>query len=193
MFYQKYNLFYLLILFAFICTNSINKKHDDDDDGSGIVVGVKKKVIRIKMETKSLVDIEPNSDAINLSLNPPTEAGTSAISSTNTTKWLNYTSQLRLGDPDLTISVDSNLVIPGVDLLLDISSAINGGGVLGTTVGSITINTTPTVIINGIGGAYTGDGINNGHQLTYSLGTTDYSQVSSLANETIVVTYTLND
>ena len=85
-------------------------------------------------------------------------------------------------------------LIPGVNIRIQAAAASGaGGGTLGTSAGQITLTTTPTTIISGIGGAYTGNGANNGHRLTISLVPGTYASLSAQANTTVSIVYTITE
>jgi len=139
----------------------------------------------------ALMDIE-QANSINLDLTKPTEAGNRLVNPVNnTTKWLNYTSAVASGG-SRTITASINQIIPGIDVKLQTAQAIGGAGALGTPSSQITLSTVPTTIISGIGGAYTGNGIGNGHLLTFSVTPSNYTNLTT-SNNTVTVTYTITD
>ncbi|WP_278551006.1 hypothetical protein [Elizabethkingia bruuniana] len=152
------------------------------------------KEISITLPIVTLLDIEP-AGGISLSFIAPTEAGRPLTSPTaNTTKWINYTSAIAIGGVSRKVTASVSNLVPGVDIRLQAAAATGvGGGTLGTSTGQITLSTTPQTIISGIGGAYTGDGVNNGHQLTISLATNTYGNIQAQNNNTIVITYTITE
>ena len=147
----------------------------------------------------SIMDIEPDNTIIALTFDLPNEAGAPigvSANSTDNTKWINYSSSISPTSSFKNISaqITSGLVPDGVEL--NLQAGIYGGsgqGVLGTPVGLITLNNTAQNIITGIGGAFTGDGINNGHQLTFSLSIDDYGLLDYDNSSTIEVTFTITD
>lgn len=152
------------------------------------------RTIRLIIPEISILDIEPSgSNDISLNFTIPTEAGEGITTSPNNSNWLNYTSCVALGGTSRTISVQSDRVLPGIDLKLQASNAFGGGGTLGSSNGQQTISTTQTTIITGIGGSYTGDGVGNGHQLTFQLEVSDYSLVKEVTNDIITITYTISN
>lgn len=140
----------------------------------------------------ALMDIE-QATSIPLNFTKPTEAGNRlANPANNTTKWLNYTSAVASGGTR-SITASINQAIPGVDVKLQAAAASgSGAGTLGTPSSQVTLSTTPTTIISGIGGAYTGNGVGNGHQLTLSLVPNTYTNLNT-SNNTVTVTYTITD
>lgn len=142
----------------------------------------------------TLMDIEPTG-SFALNFTAPTEAGNALGNPTpNTSKWVNYTSAIAPGGLTRKITASVNKVIAGVNIRLQAAAASGaGGGTLGTSAGIVTLSTTATTIISGIGGAYTGNGANNGHALTISLTTNTYANLIAQANTAIVVTYTITE
>lgn len=151
------------------------------------------KYTSLSLSAVSLLDIEPGG-TITMSFQAPSEAGLPIVNpSPNTTKWLNYTSAIEPGGITRTITASVNQTIPGVDIKLLASSAAGlGKGALGLSSGQVTLTTNPTVIISGIGGAFTGNGINNGHQLTLSLVPSNYMHLSAQSNTQVTITYTIS-
>ncbi len=144
----------------------------------------------------TLMDIEP---AGNITLNfiAPTEAGNALTNPTpDTSKWINYTSAITSGGLTrrITAAVNSNSILSSVNIRLQAAPASGaGGGTLGTSSGQVTLTTTPTTIISGIGGAYTGNGTNNGHRLTISLVPGTYANLLAQANTTVTIVYTITE
>ncbi|MDR6463594.1 hypothetical protein [Chryseobacterium sediminis] len=150
--------------------------------------------VTMTLPTVTLMDIEPTG-SFALNFTAPTEAGNALGNPTpNTSKWVNYTSAIAPGGLTRKITASVNKVIAGVNIRLQAAAASGaGGGTLGTSAGIVTLSTTATTIISGIGGAYTGNGANNGHALTISLTTNTYANLIAQANTAIVVTYTITE
>ena len=142
----------------------------------------------------TLMDIEPSGN-ITLNFTPPTEAGNALVNPTpNTSKWINYTSAIATGGLTRRITASVNKVIDGVNIRLQAAAASGaGGGTLGTSTGQVTLTTTPVTIISGIGGAYTGNGTNNGHGITISLVPGNYANLQAQANTAINIIYTITE
>jgi len=142
----------------------------------------------------TLMDIEPAGN-FTLNFTPPTEAGNALGNPTpNTSKWVNYTSAIAPGGLTRRITASVNQVIAGVNIRLQAATASGaGGGTLGTSSGQVILTTTPVTIISGIGGAYTGNGANNGHALTISLTTNTYANLMAQANTAVVIVYTITE
>lgn len=150
--------------------------------------------IALTLPVVTLLDIEP-AGTFTLNFTAPTEAGQALTAPTaNTTKWVNYTSAIASGGLTRRITASVNQVIPGVSIRVQAATASGaGGGVLGTSSGLVTLSTTATNIITGIGGAFTGTGANNGHRLTISLAVNTYANLSARTNTPIVITYTITE
>ncbi|WP_294302206.1 hypothetical protein [uncultured Chryseobacterium sp.] len=159
--------------------------------------------ITISVPEVALVDIEPAATKnITLGFTAPTEAGNPLVANAaNNTLWLNYSSIKSVADPTRNVSVKLNAVIPGVDIRVTAAAATGaGGGTLGTPAAQLTLSAADQTIISGIGSAYTGNGANNGHNLTYSLapgsgpgGVAVYADLQATATTVATVTYTISD
>lgn len=150
--------------------------------------------VSVTLPVVTLLDVEP-AGTITLNFTAPTEAGRAIVNPTgNTSKWINYTSAIASGGLSRQITVSINQTIPGVDIKIQAATASGaGGGTLGTSTGQLTITTTPVTIINGIGGAYTGTGTNNGHRLTITIAPNNYSNLSAVNNSSVAITYTITE
>lgn len=148
----------------------------------------------------ALIDIEPGGAVnINLALSSPTEAGremNTAIASDNSL-WLNYSSSLTAGRTTtrkVNVQISGGVVPVGASIRLSASPFSGSGkGTLGQPSGTITLSNSPQTLISGIGGCFTGDGINNGHQLNFSLVVSDYSLLDLAQSSTLQLTYTITD
>lgn len=159
--------------------------------------------ITISVPEVALVDIEPAANKnITLGFTAPTEAGLPVTpTGADNTLWLNYSSIKSVADPTRNVSVNLNAVIPGIDISVTAAAATGtGGGTLGTPSAPLILNAAGQTIISGIGSAYTGDGVNNGHNLTYALAAgggagsvANYADLQATANTVATVTYTISD
>lgn len=149
------------------------------------------KTVSITLPIVTLMDIEPTGN-ITLNFSAPTEAGKEIGNPIDKSKWINYTSAIASGGVSRRITAKVSALIPGINIMLQAGSASSGGGTLGTSSGQVTLNTNPITIINGIGGAFTGNGINNGHQVTITLIPNNYANLSSSTNN-VVITYTITE
>ncbi len=147
----------------------------------------------------ALLDIEPAGVPITLSMTPPTEAGnplTIGAGGTNNSKWINYTSALAAGAAtrSINVRVTSGSVPTGVSLKVQASTySGTGAGVLGVPAGQVTVDNVARTVISGIGGCYTGDGVNRGHRLTYSISISNYSLLKFNQSSSLQITYTITD
>lgn len=150
--------------------------------------------VTMTLPVVTLMDIEP-AGSITLSFTAPTEAGNALTApAPNTSKWINYTSAIASGGLTRRITASVNKLIAGVNIRVQAAAASGaGGGTLGTSSGQVILTTTPATIISGIGGAYTGNGTNNGHALTLSLATNTYANLQAQANTAIIITYTITE
>lgn len=150
--------------------------------------------IAIIVPSYALLDIAANNTAFNLNLIAPTDGGNSTtINPTNSTKWINFTSAVAPGITRKITAQISGTVPAGLNLKLLISPYTGaGGGTLGTSAGTLNLNGSAQIVVNNIGGAFTGDGINNGYKLNYTLELLDFSLLRSKTT-TFSIIYTLAD
>jgi len=148
---------------------------------------------------QALLDVEPAATAVTLSLSPPDEAGDSPqarAAARDDEKWLNYSCSLAPGASarQILAQVSSGSIPAGMELRLRAGNYTgSGAGQLGVSTGEIILSSTPRSLITGIGGAYTGSGSNQGHQLFYRLLLTDISAISTGADVSVQVTFTITD
>lgn len=162
---------------------------------------IKSHDVRINIPEVALLDLESSSPSIALNLKAPNEAGNSVDFSNvnNSELWINYSSVTSSSLPDRKVSAFIEGEIPeGVKLNVSASSYTgSGAGKTGIPAGTITLTNNMQDIITQIGSCYTGDGVNNGHQLTYSLTLDEkagsYADLSHDQSGTISVTYILTD
>lgn len=181
-------------LAAFAFSANLKAQSDDTNDDHTITITVPE---------VALVDIEPSaSKNISLGFTAPTEAGLPITpSGTNNTLWLNYSSIKSAADATRNVSVKVNSIIAGIDIRVTAAAAAGAGdGTLGTPSAQLTLTAADQTIISGIGSAYTGNGANNGHNLTYALapgsssGTIAvYADLEAVASALATVVYTISD
>ena len=153
--------------------------------------------IAITIPEVAILDLEATAGKnITMNFTAPTEAGLPIVAASNNSAiWLNYSSIKSVVDATRKVSVKIDAAIAGVTLKVTAAAyAGNGAGTTGTPSTQLTLTATEQDIISGIGSAYTGTGISNGHQLTYNLTAEDanYANLSASAN-TVIVTYTISD
>lgn len=193
---KRLNLPGLALSFAFVAISANLKAQADSNTSTHDIT--------VSVPEVALVDIEPAANKnLTMSFTAPTEAGLPIIpTSTNNTLWLNYSSIKSIADVTRAISVKLDTPIAGVDIKVTAAAATGaGGGTLGTPASQLTLSATNQTIISGIGSAYTGDGVSNGHNLSYSVvagtgtgGSANYGDLSATAvPATALVTYTISD
>lgn len=150
--------------------------------------------VSITVPNIALMDIAPNNTAFNLDLVAPTDGGSIAtVSPTNSTKWINFSSAVVQGITRRITAQLSGTLPQGLNLRLVVSNyAGAGAGALGVSSGTLVLSSTAQTIINNIGGAFTGDGANNGYNLNYSIEIANFSLLVS-QTRTFSVIYTLSD
>jgi hypothetical protein len=143
----------------------------------------------------AMMDIEPNNSAISLSLNSPTEAGLPVTNGVNSnSKWINYSSAVSFGETrTISAQISTGSVPAGTIIQLTASGISTGAGARGSSTGTISLSNSPQVIINGIGGSYTGTGTNNGHSLTYNLVIQNYSLLDNASTNVLSILFTISD
>ncbi|WP_313260794.1 hypothetical protein [Sphingobacterium sp.] len=156
--------------------------------------------ITIGVPEVAIVDIEPMaSKNIVLGFTAPLEAGLPIIAdAANNSLWLNYSSIKSETDATRTVSVRLSAVVPGIDIQLTAAGATgSGGGSLGTPSAQLTLTAADQTVISGIGSAYTGDGVSNGHNLSYVIAPSasegGYADLEAAAATVATVTYTISD
>ncbi|WP_294236478.1 hypothetical protein [Chryseobacterium endophyticum] len=152
------------------------------------------RTVTVTLPVVTLMDVEP-AGTITFNYTAPAEAGNAVVLPTsNITKWINYTSAITTAGVTRRITASISQIIPGTDIRIQAAAASgSGGGTLGISSGQIILTTTAQTIISGIGGAFTGNGANNGHQLTISLATNSYTNLAARSNTPIVITYTITE
>lgn len=150
--------------------------------------------LRIIIQKVVLMDIESASTKnIILKMDSPSEAGDPLISAVDNRLWLNVTSVIESGNPtNITARIDEQ--ISGIDLKVK-SEPFSGSGYgkWGTTLPTVTLNTTDQAIVSGIKSGISGNGPNNGFNLKYIAQTnnSNYGTIVSSKNNSVEVTYTL--
>jgi hypothetical protein len=147
----------------------------------------------------ALVDIEPDGDnRIQFTILPGTESGSAPTvqNATQNSLWLNYSSALPASQNSrsITAEVSQGVVPRGIKLFLEASKfSGNGGGSPGQTAGRIELSNQPRPIVSGIGNCFTGTGVGTGHQLTFSIEISDYTEMETAGETNFVVLYTLTE
>lgn len=149
----------------------------------------------VTLSEVAMMDIEPNNSAISLTLNSPSEAGLPVTNGVNAnSKWINYSSAVSVGETrTISAQISTGSVPAGTIIQLTASGISTGAGTRGSSAGTINLSSSPQVIINGIGGSYTGTGVNNGHSLTYNLVIQNYSQLDNASTNVLSILFTISD
>jgi hypothetical protein len=161
--------------------------------------------VTIQIPNVALLDLESSSGIdITLSGTAPTEAGDAVnFNTTNSSIWINYSS---IADSNynasrnITVKITDGDVPKGLELTVIASDdSGKGKGKMGNPENyAIALSEMKEeIIIDGIGSSYTGNGPNNGHQLTYTLlqssDTDSYEDLDFDQSDTVTITYTLSD
>lgn len=155
--------------------------------------------VRFSVPEIAIVDIEPGGgDKIVFSVEPATEPGGEPVvkQKRGGSIWLNYSSALRPGGPTRSINaqIAQGSVPEGLSLILEASApSVFGSANQGQSTGRVVVTEQPKPIISGIGNCFTGDGINKGHELKYSLEITDFSKIETIKAEEFTILYTITD
>jgi len=153
--------------------------------------------VTISIPTVAILDIEGTNQSLTLAFAAPTEAGLGITSAIDNSLWLNYSYIGAVSGNTAAISAKVNQEIAKFDIRVAAGAATGteGGGTKGTPIAQgVKLITTDTQLLTGIGSSYTGNGTNNGHQLTYTATLNDASAYKDLFKETktpITVTYTI--
>ena len=147
----------------------------------------------------TLVDIESVSDNnINFNIVLSNESGESPqiTETSGETLWINYSSAIspNISSRSIVAEISNGELPEGLSLFVQASpySGI-GKGRLGEPAGRINLTNVPKPVITNIGNCFTGDGVNNGHMLTYTMEVSDYTLLHSVDNVFCTVLYTITD
>jgi hypothetical protein len=126
------------------------------------------------------IQLAPDNNSVVL-VGSVSQAGGPILVSSNSTKWINFTSAVASGvTRTVKAQITAGSLPSGMSLKLTISPVSGSfGGSPGTNVSYIYLSNSQQIIIRDIGGAYTGQGILNGYNITYELVISDYSQLRS--------------
>lgn len=182
------------LTFALVIFITVNAQDGGDDNHD----------MMLDVPSVALVDLEAAAGTtIYMGPSAPIEAGNPVNfgSQTNSGIWLNYSaikSSSQNPTRDIEVSITSGPMPNGVQLTVQAGAySGNGDGTMGTPAGPVNLTNTPQPIISGIGSCYTGDGVNNGHNLTYSLNLAGnsgaYAALDADNTNTIQITYTISD
>ncbi len=186
-----------LIFAALIVFTTANTfAQDTNEDTHTVTIGIPE---------VALLDLESaNGTAISLNGTAPSEAGDKVIfNASNSDIWINYSSIVGSStEPsrNVTVQITDGNVPNGLVLSVVASQdAGQGDGTMGVAVSEAIALRTDRAdeIISGVGSAYTGNGANKGHNLTYTLTQSNeegsYAQIDFDQSQTLSITYTLSD
>lgn len=154
--------------------------------------------VRVTLPEVSLISIEPENSTIYLVMENTQNAGDRVdfVSKSKQFLWLNYTCSLAPNSPskNLLAQIISGSVPEGLELQLKVNEYSGSGkGQFGIPISTVSLQEYPQIIITNIGGSFTNQGINQGHQLEYQLEITNYKRLDSEKSNTLTIVYTLTD
>ncbi|MFZ5429421.1 MAG: hypothetical protein ACOZDD_04245 [Bacteroidota bacterium] len=150
--------------------------------------------VSVTVPEVALIDVE-GGELVTFVLAAPTEAGEGfEAPASDNNLWLNMTSIVEQGKTrNITVQMNNALSTALSLKVTATGDAGNGNGSFGTA-GNTLIGTAASDLITGIGSGYTGNGANNGYNLTYELviNESNYADLYAIT-QTVEVTYTLTD
>lgn len=185
---------FLSVVLLGVVSLSVNAQGDTNQNAHNVVIGV---------PAVALLDLEAaSSTSITLGPTAPTEAGLPVtFNAVDTSIWINYSSIIgSTTEPSrlVTAQITDGTVPAGTQLkVLAASASGSGDGTMGAPSAQVTLTSSAQNVITGIGSSYTGNGVNNGHNLSYSLNliasSGSYAQLDFDNSDTVTITYTLSD
>ena len=151
--------------------------------------------LNLYLPVVTLLDIETGTENFTLHLEHSGNPGEPLTNDTYDATWINYSCSLAPGSSLRNISahISSGEMLSGTEILLTAGQySGSGAGEHGVSTGTITLSSSPQNIIENIGGAFTNNGVNNGHQLTYELNINSYRHLNH-ENSTLTINFTLTD
>ena len=184
---MKISSYIIFVAFCFLCLGKVQGQNTTAN-------------IRFRIPEVALVDIEPGEDnTVHFSVSSTTESGEAPEVTEIAPKslWINYTSAQSDNSDARSIyaEITEGGLPEGLELEVE-ASTYKGSGKgdrLGTKEGKLILSQSPQRIISNIKNCFTGDGVGNGHELTYTLNIEDYSEIVSTDDTYFVVMYTLTD
>ena len=160
--------------------------------------------VTIGIPEVALLDLESTTgeNEIELTATAPTEAGDKVeFNQEDSTLWINYSSIVGTdATREVSVQITDGDVPAGLELsVVAKADAEQGEGTTGSVSGdAIVLNgNSAATIIEGVGSAYTGNGANKGHNLTYKIAQSNdsdsYSKLNFEQSQTLTITYTLSD
>jgi hypothetical protein len=149
--------------------------------------------VEVSASNVLLVDFEPPTTHIVIGVGLPREAGEPVTFGSTFPIWLNYSmNRLNTGGAGGNLMVSINKGLSFGRLYVGASPAQgSGAGNFGVPVGEVELSSAPTVFIRDIGRSYTGDGIGNGHMITYRLELNSGVDLMAVPNTSRTVIFTI--
>lgn len=147
----------------------------------------------------ALIDIESVSgNNVRFTVTPSTEPGENPdiTEPSNDPLWINYSSALANSNftRSITAEISQGSLPEGILVFLQASAYFGiGKGQLGHPAGRANLTNQPRPIIADVGSCFTGDGVNNGHSLNFSIEISDYSKIKAADETVFTVLYTITD
>lgn len=147
----------------------------------------------------TLLDIEPaTNNSLYFAMSPALESGASPqfTETSNEELWLNYSSAVQNanGSRAIVAQISGGSLPEGISLNVEASqSGGQGKGQLGQPAGKVALSGQPQTLIADIGNCFTGDGVGQGHQLTFTIELSDFSRLHAMSETVVVVLYTIVD
>ena len=155
--------------------------------------------LNLSLPQVALIDIEPSANnSIHFSITPSPESGSPAIAemTSGPDLWINYSSSLTSVQNSRSIiaEISQGSFPEGIALYIEASNYSGAGrGQTGQSAGKVEITNQPAHILNSVGNCFTGDGVNNGHLITFSIAISDYSKIVASGDLNFMVLYTITD
>jgi hypothetical protein len=176
-----------LIIFLFVSNHAFSQWNESQIN------------VRFSLPEIALIDIEPSSDnSVFFSVDPALESGDEPQINKNSNEslWLNYSSSLQSSTQSRSIvaEIGQGTLPEGIVLYLEVSTFSGlGKGKVGQPTGKILLSTQPKAVLTNIGNCFTGDGINNGHVLSYSIEIADLTNLHASDESNFTILYTISD
>ena len=154
--------------------------------------------VRFSVPEIAVVDIEPELNNIAFSVDASSDPGGKPVVQQVSGEpiWINYSSAIRKNGNkrSITAQISDSDVPDGISFYIDASPATAFGSTnQGISAGKVLISTMPKPIITGIGSCYTGDGVNMGHEIKYSIDISDFTKIETVGDQVFTVLYTITD
>ncbi len=154
--------------------------------------------VRFTVPEIAVVDIEPALNNVEFAISASDQPGAEPVVEqlSEESLWINYSSAIRPNSNKRKIvaQISEGEIPAGIAFFIEASAATPFGSAnQGNSLGRVQMTKDPRPIISGIGSCYTGDGVNMGHELKYSIEITDFSKIESAGDQVFTVMYTISD